>query len=272
MTFFVPMAGEGFSHGQGGEGPSPPAPALEQTTTNGNLVSPSLLPLDHASVAHELKFLLPATKASEVDQWAREHLALDPHGDPALGHAYRIESLYFDTLDFAVFHQWDRYRRRKYRIRRYGQEPLIYLERKTKSGSAVSKRRSPLPVGEAHHLASTASDETWPGHWFHRRLLSRGLKPRCRVRYERLAFMARTKEGPVRLTMDRGIHCASVDGLAFDDVSLTCPLFSDQVILELKFHNALPMLFKDLLSTLRLHPSRVSKYRQAIAAMNLAAK
>ncbi len=42
-----------------------------------------------AGPAYELKFLLDEERGRAVEAWARRRLALDPHGDPALGGAYR---------------------------------------------------------------------------------------------------------------------------------------------------------------------------------------
>src|SRR5262245_16404917 len=45
-----------------------------------------------AGPAFELKFLLTESQARQIEDWARQRLALDPHGDPALGGAYQTTS------------------------------------------------------------------------------------------------------------------------------------------------------------------------------------
>src|SRR5207302_7532649 len=109
--------------------------------------SPSLA-VRGGGAAYELKFLLDETRAQEVEAWARLRLALDPHGDPALGGAYRTTSLYFDTPELDVYHRSPSYRRRKFRVRRYGSAPLAFLERKAKWGDRVAKRRTSVPEEE----------------------------------------------------------------------------------------------------------------------------
>src|SRR5438046_583290 len=70
--------------------------------------------------AYEVKFLIPESKAQQVEAWARRHLAYDPHVDPAQGHTYQTTSVYLDNAEFDVFHGRAPFRRRKFRIRRYG--------------------------------------------------------------------------------------------------------------------------------------------------------
>src|SRR6516164_4946790 len=157
------------------------------------LVPPLLQP-----AAFELKFLLDEARAQEVESWARVRLALDPHGDPALGGAYLTTSLYFDTPELDVYHRSRGYKRRKFRVRRYGAAPWAFLERKSKWGDRVEKRRAAVPGEELALLANPMSVVTWPGHWFHRRLVARRLGPACRVSYHRTAYVGACAEGPLR--------------------------------------------------------------------------
>jgi len=233
---------------------TPPLPA-------GHLQSPSLDLPGAAAPAYELKFLLDETRAQAAEAWARQHLAPDPHGDPALGGAYRTTSLYFDTPELDVFHRAPSYRRRKYRVRRYGAGPWAFLERKSKWGDRVAKRRSLVPEADVALLAHPMSVVAWPGHWFHRRLLARRLTPACRVAYQRLAFVGAGAGGALRLTIDRHVHGALTGAWDLAPVEGGLPLLHGQAILEFKFRAALPAPFKALARELRLSPGGVSKYR-----------
>lgn len=223
--------------------------------------------------SYELKFLLHHARAEEVKAWAKQHLPLDPHADASLGDAYRIRSVYFDTARLDVFHQAPCYKRRKFRLRRYGSEAGIYLERKSKSGDRVSKRRTLIGALELGRLKAEEPEPawatSWPGYWFQRRLLVRQLLPRCLVGYERVAHVGVIDHVPMRLTLDRNIRCALVDDLDFEKLGIGIPLLTDQVVLELKFHSALPALFKGLLQEFQLNPTAVSKYRLGIQAWGL---
>jgi VTC domain len=224
--------------------------------------SPSLSSLsDGAGPAYELKFLLDEARAQEVEAWARGRLVLDPHGDPALGGAYRTTSLYCDTPELDVYHRTVSYRRRKFRLRRYGSAPWAFLERKSKWGDRVAKRRTAVPEEELALLVPPMVLATWPGTWFHQRLQARRLRPACRINYERTAYVGPSSALPLRLTLDRRVY-----GILSSEWSLApfeggLPVLTGKVIMELKFRSALPGLFKDLVAGMRLSPHTVSKYR-----------
>jgi hypothetical protein len=211
--------------------------------------------------AFELKFLLDEAQAQEVEAWARGRLAPDPHGDAALGGAYWTTSLYFDTPQLDVYHRSPSYKRRKFRVRRYGAAPWAFLERKSKWGDRVQKRRTALPAAELALLAHPLSVLTWPGHWFHRRLLARRLGPACHIAYRRTAYVGAGAEGPLRLTLDRRVRGALTRDWGVSPLEPALPLLRGQVILELKFRTALPGPFKQLVQDMRLGLSAVSKYR-----------
>jgi VTC domain len=246
---------------------------LPEPSHNGSIdahLSPSLLwPTDNVA-SYELKFRVAPAQAQDVEAWARQHMALDPHADEALGNAYAIRSIYFDTAELDVFHQRPRYKRRKFRLRRYGTERGVFLERKAKSGDRVAKRRTLICDEELSRLRETTTEEAWPGVWFHRRVLARRLAPRCVISYERVAHVGMSMEGPIRLTLDRNVHCALTEGYDFHATTSSIPLLTHLVILELKFRRAMPALFKGLIQEMGLHPTGVSKYRAGIEAWGLA--
>ena len=230
--------------------------------TAADFASPSLaVPGGGVGPAFELKFLLDETMAQQVEDWARRRLALDPHGDPQLGGAYRTTSLYFDTPQLDVYHRAPSYKRRKFRARRYGTSPWTFLERKSKWGDRVKKRRTSVPDDELPQLAHPMSLITWPGHWFHRRLLMRRLGPACQIAYLRTAYVGLCPEGPLRLTLDRHVHGLLTSEWNLAPVAGGLPLLMGQIILELKFRTALPAPFKELAAEQRLSPRTISKYR-----------
>jgi hypothetical protein len=232
--------------------------------------SPSLTRrTDELGPAFELKFLVDEEVAAWVQAWAALRLELDPHADPALGGAYRTTSLYFDTPQLDVYHRTASYRRRKFRVRRYGAAPLAYLERKSKWGDQVEKRRTPLPEHELPRLMEPQSPEQWPGFWFHRRLTLRNLLPACKIVYHRTAYIGSTGAAPLRLTLDRNVRGLLSGGWALVPLDGGLPLLRGRAILELKFRAALPALFRELIAELRLTPGAVSKYRLCREAWDL---
>ena len=224
--------------------------------------SPSLGPKrDGGGPAYEVKFLLEEELAADVERWARNHLAPDQFANPALGGAYRTTSLYTDTPQADVYFRSPRYKRRKFRVRRYGGEGWVFLERKNKAGDRVAKRRERVPVGDLQLLSPPQSAADWAGTWFHQRLFARQLRPACLVGYERTAYHGGGDEGPLRLTMDRNVRGLPWDRWEFEPLVGGKPLFGDRVILELKFRLALPGPFKKLVADMGLQAGPVSKYR-----------
>ena len=179
----------GDGHGSGAEGGSEPVRRLGAGVFSwggADFLSPSLRD-DREEPAYELKFLLDDHLAHQVAAWALSHLQLDPHCGP--DHGYRVHGLYFDTAERDVFHRSPGYRRKKYRLRRYGDSPLIFLEQKRKTGARVAKRRTQVSEHELARLTAPPEDMTWPGYWFQRRLSMRRLRPACLINYERQAFV-----------------------------------------------------------------------------------
>jgi hypothetical protein len=223
--------------------------------------SPSLRWHSARAAAYELKFLLGEAEARALEAWARACLALDPHGDPALDGAYRTTSLYCDTPDFDVFHRRGACKRRKHRLRRYDLAPCVFLERKSKWGDRVKKRRSVVPGDELTLLAGPLSATTWEGHWFHRHLQARQLSPVCRIGYDRIAFVGQAPDGTLRVTLDRNVRGVPCQDWSLAAVDQGMPHLTEQVICELKYQGCLPTLFKEIIQAMRLTPTPVSKYR-----------
>jgi hypothetical protein len=233
--------------------------------------SPSLSePQEGAGPAFELKFVLEEGRAAAIEDFIRGRLPLDPHGDPALGGAYRTTTLYLDTPRLDVYHRADGFKRRKYRLRRYGTAARIFLERKTKSNDRVRKQRTDVPPDELPLLANPLSVITWPGHWFHQLLITRGLRPTCLIGYERTAYAAATAEGPLRLTVDRRLRGAPASAWDVPPLDGGLTFLAGQAILEFKFRTALPTLFKELIQEFRLSPGATSKYRQCMQSWGAA--
>lgn len=222
--------------------------------------------------ACESKFLLNAEQARLIRSWARINLGVDPHGNGEHGDLYQVSSIYFDTPGFDVFQRNGSYGRSKYRIRRYSSGDKVFLERKTKTDTQVSKRRTLVPLRELQQLQLPSSNwpsQMWSGYWFQRRLQVRGLQPVCQISYERIARVAQAENGPCRLTLDNELCAQACTQTEFATATEQVLLPSDRYILELKYRYSLPVLFRRLLSEFAPLPQRISKYRLAIEALGL---
>ncbi len=229
------------------------------------ILSPGLM--NRSGSAYELKLQLTEELSREIEQWVRQHLLPDPHGEDG---SYRTTSLYCDTALFDVFRQSPGYKRSKYRVRRYGEAGWIYLERKTRQGDRVWKRRDSIDLRELATLEGAEPTATWPGSWFLQRTRRLNLHPICRVGYTRTAFIGGTVEQPLRVTFDR--HLVGVPTTKWDvsPVIEGKELLPGSVVLEMKFRDTVPALFRELLGMLPPDLGRVSKYRHCVRVWGLA--
>ena len=216
----------------------------------------------------EIKFVVDRALGVQIREWARARLAADPHGSGPFADEYRVHSVYFDTSDRDVFHRRGSYGRSKYRIRRYSEGPVVFLERKLRNGGRLSKRRTTIDVTTLPHLAVPGMLNGDGTAWFRRRVALRGLQPVCQVTYVRTARMGETPDGEVRLTIDESVRAFSSDAFTFEPHA-GMPLLDDVMIIELKYRGRVPAIFRELIDTFALTPGRSSKYRIAAQALGL---
>jgi hypothetical protein len=222
---------------------------------------------EQRAFAAEMKFVVPIQATEGIRQWARERMRPDPHVEDGVD-TYRTASLYLDNDRMDVFHRRGSNGRSKYRIRRYGDSPEIFLERKLKTRGWVNKRRVLVPVAEVEHVRMEGLWSGWSGRWFARRITLRGLQPRCEIRYQRMACVADGPHGAVRLTLDTTLRARLTHGYDFgQEADLKPVIDADRAILELKYRVAPPALFKELMEHFGLLPAAFSKYRTAMGVL-----
>lgn len=244
-----------------------PANGAQEAPRRMEQLSPSLANGHADEAAFEIKYLLEEAVAQQVESWAQKRLAYDAHGDAARGHGYRTVSLYLDTPALDVFHGTGDFKGRKVRVRRYGDAPWVYLERKTRRGDRVQKLRCQLAL-DGLPLLAEAAPEIAP--WYGELIQWRPLRPMCVVGYDRIAHVGGDASVPLRLTLDRHITCLPCADWLPADFLGGKRLLEGLTILELKFRGTLPFLFKQLLTDLPLVPAAASKYRLAMRAWGLA--
>jgi VTC domain len=218
--------------------------------------------------ASEIKFLVDAAVANEIREWARLRLAADPHGSGDAADQYVTTSVYYDTDAFDVARRRGSYGRCKYRVRRYGQSDVVFLERKLRTSQFLSKRRSIAALDDLELLHDGGSDADWTGRWFQRRVRARELRPVCQVSYLRTARVAVSSTGPARLTIDDALHARVVEHVDFNGAVKTRVL-EDAMVVEMKYRVAPPPVFKELARTFNLTPQPVSKYRLSARELGL---
>ncbi len=221
--------------------------------------------------AFELKFELPQQDVLRMNAWARRNLHPDPHGEDG---CYQVTSVYCDTPTFDVFHRSAGYRGGKLRLRRYGSAPFVFLERKVKKGDRVRKRRVEVVPEELQQLADYVDGGIppagWSAGWFLEQALKKQVAPTCRVGYRRTAYFGVSGRQTVRLTIDENLIGVATRGWEAHPLEKGLDLLPGGALLELKFHDAMPELFRGLLPELPQQPARVSKYRRCVRLCGLA--
>ncbi len=224
---------------------------------------------ENREFAAELKFVVPDAVGVQIRNWSRANLASDPYGSGAFNDEYEIESIYFDTEQFDVYHRRGSFGRSKFRIRRYGQAESVFLERKLRTNGMLTKRRSTVGARELDKLNAGQIVSDWSGSWYHRRLVLRRLRPVCQIDYHRTARVWMSPNGPVRLTLDECVRAQPVTDLAFRDPNAGQVLLQGETIVELKYRVEVPPVFKLLIEEFALTSTKISKYRLAARQLSL---
>ncbi len=219
----------------------------------------------------ELKYLLDTRLSLEVRQWACENLGVDGHCSECLGDSYEINTLYFDTPELSLFHRLSNAGKTKHRIRRYGDETTLWVETKRKKGNVVFKNRTASNESDVTgRLLNLGDDSPWCGDWFASRILERHLQPTIQVHYRRFARTSTLDGQGMRLTIDSRLQASPANSFnvasSSDKVNRELRTNAASVeILELKFQNSMPHLFKQLLRMFSIPATGFSKYRTAVS-------
>jgi hypothetical protein len=218
--------------------------------------------------AREIKFMVDAARGPEIQAWMRANLAPDEFGSGPEHDQFETSSLYFETTAFDVFHRRGSYGKSKYRVRRYGASPIMFLERKFRTDRVLIKRRTTAALDDFRRIEAKEPDPAWYGYWFHRRLLARRLEPLVQVSYVRTARLGSSPHGKVRMTIDFDLRVLPLPDRAFLP-GVGHPLMPGHNIIEVKYCVQLPVIFKDVISQFALKTQPISKYRAGLALLGL---
>ncbi|AFG37136.1 polyphosphate polymerase domain-containing protein [Spirochaeta africana] len=188
----------------------------------------------------ERKYQLSVAQYYQVRNALRSFMTLDPY-TAAAGGRYLVRSLYFDTSDYAAFHERNQgnYGRIKLRIRSYSDtitaSPQVLVELKTKKGSVMEKYGSFVPCSRYLQFMQTRS---WLSPAdpvlieFERLLRVRSLLPTLLVQYLREGYQSRDRV-PVRVTLDHNVS-STRSHMLFPDNPLLKPHRPKHIVLEIK--------------------------------------
>jgi SPX domain protein involved in polyphosphate accumulation len=202
-----------------------------------------------ASERFERKYHLTPGQYHSVRNIVRAFMVPDSYTARA-GGRYLVRSLYYDTRDFAAFHERNEgnYGRIKLRIRAYGDDPgeapPVRVELKTKKGNSMTKYSSFAGFGEYERFmehsswgdpCQNARENSPPDPVlaeFERLYHVRGLVPTLLVQYLREGY--RSRDGiPVRVTLDHNVHSCRAREL-FPRNPLLKPHRPRSIVLEIK--------------------------------------
>lgn len=229
---------------------------------------------------YELKFLLAAAEKSRFLSLIRDGIRPDRHGDDH--GAYRVSSLYYDTMDWQAYYEKldGVLLRKKFRLRYYGlpqEKPEVsFFEIKHRYGNLISKERASLSPESCARLLKLESDLDELGNLsgpmaarvlgFHHQS---PLSPALIVSYLRHAWTG-VEDEDLRVTFDHFLTAHPADDYLSPGQGAGLPFLSpDQIVLEIKFNRNLPRWLQQRLIQHRLRPVRYSKYVEAALARNV---
>lgn len=209
----------------------------------------------------EKKFLISSAQYDFLMQSLSPYLKKDAYGD------YTLCNLYYDTDSFDLIRRSldGPVYKEKLRVRSYGTigaEDPVFVELKKKYDGIVYKRRIKLPYAQA--IAYLDEGISPPTDSQIKReidytLQQNKLHPAVYLAYDREAYFAAEDPG-LRVTFDRRIRCRthSLSLSAKDEGKLLLP--PDQVLLELKLSEAMPLWLSHALDAAKVFPTSFSKY------------
>jgi len=223
------------------------------------------VPLPPDERFHELKFLLEPDRAGGVEDWASATCGA------ASRRSSRTTLLFLDTAGLDVARRVGDLRRERFRIRREGDGETVLLERKTKRGDQARMRSDAIALHDLPRLATSDLDPEWPGRRFHRHVIEHGLRPVCRVTFDRVAFGCLGPDGEMRITFDRGVRGTLEAAWSPRPVVDGSDELVGRVLVEARFHEFVPSPLRALVSRMRLEPASFSKCRRALATAGVLA-
>ncbi|WP_288342828.1 polyphosphate polymerase domain-containing protein [uncultured Dubosiella sp.] len=193
---------------------------------------------------YEQKYILSPNAFQQLMHALRGRLQEDRYG------RYVVRNVYYDTDDIAMIrHSLSKpgYKE-KLRMRQYEGSPYVFIELKKKVGKTVYKRRmlTHAPIRQIQREIE----------WF---LNTTHALPKVAISYDRQAFVS-ADDPDLRITFDARVRfqCDTFDFLPHDTERL---LFEqEEIIMEIKTKNAIPVWLGQILSALKIFPCSCSKY------------
>src|SRR3989344_1768712 len=223
----------------------------------------------------EFKYFLPRHLAKQLVAALLPHMEWDPYIKQSQGF-YRVNSLYFDSPDYACF--WDKEAgvadRKKLRLRYYGEsltpETPVFAEIKRKQDALIIKDRVGLLAkdssGPALHRKLNQLLYEQKNNEFLRELVwfknRNALRPKLMIAYDRQALLGK-RDKSFRVTIDENIRASLATDLT-QKPHFERRIYPNGVVFEVKYYNILPAWFHRVLQTFQLQRLAYSKYSNSL--------
>ena len=220
----------------------------------------------------EFKYYLPKRIADKIIPALLSHLKWDNYAIKSDDNFYQVNSLYFDSPNYACF--WDKEsgvaKRKKLRLRFYGESLTdnshVFIEIKRKHDALVTKDRLKLKAADCDNKNLTKrlkglldlDKENAFLHeliWF---IKSNSLRPKLFITYKRKALVGK-RDSKLRVTFDYDIRTMRMNRLDNRCKKLKS-VFPDGVVLEIKYNNVLPAWLHKIICQYQLDRIAFSKY------------
>lgn len=211
----------------------------------------------------ELKYLISHADAAALKPRLASVLHADIH---ARDGAYHVRSLYYDTPYGRDYREKldGLERRQKLRLRIYDEHSsCAKLELKEKNGSYQHKTSLEVSRADAQALAKGIYTPLFsypeePAMRLYTTLMTNGYRPAVIIEYDRTAYTYPAFD--VRLTLDANVRSSEANLDLFTEHLPWNPVFTDAMLLEVKFNRTLPGFIQKLLKPCRLTAVSYSKY------------
>lgn len=213
---------------------------------------------------YEIKYLLTKEQRDQIQERMNEHMIADRHGKNT------ILSLYLDTPDYLLIRRSIEkpVYKEKLRLRSYGvadADTEVFIELKKKYDSVVYKRREGMTERELENYLSThipTKDTQIMREIDFAMKRYPDIAPSVLISYDREAFYSKT-DFDFRMTFDENILWRTEDLSLCSGIYGNPLLLPDQVLLEVKTADAIPLWLVHTLSELGIRKTSFSKYGTA---------
>lgn len=214
---------------------------------------------------YEIKYIIKKSQYDDLLKLMLKYMQADDFGQST------ICNIYFDTPDNLLIRRSIEHPiyKEKLRVRSYGKvedDTTVFVELKKKYDGVVYKRRVDMPYkmareylceGKLNMPKTQITNEIDYVLKFYK-----NLNPSMYISYEREAFFSKT-DSDFRMTFDRNILYRDYDLTLKSDVYGKSILPPDEMILEVKTSQAIPLWLTEFLTHNKIYKASFSKYGNA---------